>query len=58
MTTSSSLFFNGFDLRTLLPANANGRERCPGWSEYVWRATSFTSTLATSLQSVGFGTGD
>ena len=57
MTTSSSLFFNGFDLRTLLPANANGRERCPGWSVYVWRATGFTSILATSLQSVGFGTG-
>ena len=50
-------FFGGLDPRTLLPANANGRERCPSRSVYVWISTDFTSILARSLKSVEFGTG-
>ena len=57
MTTSSaSLSFSRLGPRTLPPANANGRERCPSRKVFL-RATDFASILVASLRCHGYGAG-
>ena len=53
-TRRARLSFGGLSVRTLPPANAEGRERCPSKTAFL-SATEFTSILVASLRFCGCG---